>query len=178
MEWNNKNVSHALRPHDAIFAVNGVRGDGGRLMDEMRESALRWGGPDSSPVTLTVRRPRRLRVAVKRSTGEPGEKQQVKKLGLSLLIFDASVIVTEVQPNGLISLWNAANPYSKVREGDRVVEVNGAMWDGTPTSASKLLDLLASDARLQAATVDMVVESHAASDAGEKPADSAWTTRM
>lgn len=172
MEWNNKNMSHALRPHDGIFAVNGVRGDGGRLMDEMRESALRWGGPDSSLVTLTVRRPRRLRVAVRRSTDEPGEKQQVKKLGLSLLIFDASVVVTEVQPNGLISLWNAANPYSQVREGDRVVEVNGAKWDGSPTSASKLLDLIH-----RTATVDMVVESHAASDTGEKPAGPAWTMR-
>lgn len=156
-EWNNSSsASHALRPHDGIFAVNGVRGDGDRLMDEMRESALRWGGPGGSRVTLAVRRPRRMRVAVRK-----GEKQQVKKLGLSLLIFDASVIVTEVQPNGLISLWNAANPYSKVREGDRIVEVNGAKGDDSPASAVKLLDLIH-----RTTTVDMVVESLAASDMG------------
>lgn len=98
----------------------------------------------------------------RRLAGDPGgQTPQVKKLGLSLLIFDASVIVTEVQPNGLISLWNAANPYSKVREGDRIVEVNGAKGDDSPASAVKLLDLIH-----RTTTVDMVVESLAASDMG------------
>lgn len=149
MEFNKKNASKALRPHDGIVAVNGVRGDGGRLMDEMRASALGWGESGNPTVSLTIKRPRQMRVAVRK-----GDEHEAKKLGLSLLIFDGSVVVTEVQASGMINLWNAANPDLQVSEGDRVAEVNGLKGDGGAASAQRMLDMIH-----RASTVDMVIET-------------------
>mmetsp|Transcript_55601 Transcript_55601/g.129441 ORF Transcript_55601/g.129441 Transcript_55601/m.129441 type:complete len:137 (-) Transcript_55601:114-524(-) len=39
------------------------------------------------------------------------------------------LLVSAIIPDGLIHEWNIANPSCKVREGDRILEVNGSRGD-------------------------------------------------
>mmetsp|Transcript_94114 Transcript_94114/g.249896 ORF Transcript_94114/g.249896 Transcript_94114/m.249896 type:complete len:136 (-) Transcript_94114:13-420(-) len=81
-------------------------------------------GPDSwsSSPDKTKSSGSTYRVRLDRTEGKPlGMKADHHSGGM--------LLVSTITANGLIQAWNEANPSTRVREGDRIIEVNGKKKD-------------------------------------------------
>lgn len=115
-EWNEANQSQSLQQNDSIVAINGIRGDPSRLVEETRN--------ENNPV---------LKLTFRRGASNGQSERTVrllamegKTLGLSVDSDDnRTLLIASVRPGGLVDAWNASHPASPVKAGDRITSVNG-----------------------------------------------------
>lgn len=97
-------------PFDRIVMVNGTRGKTASLLEQMQTS------PKNGKLTLTLQRPV-VRKVVLHKPGALGITLSYKKSSMG-------IVVKDVHTEGLIAIWNAANPDLEVACGDRIAAVN------------------------------------------------------
>jgi len=118
MRHNAERPSRQVRPYDRIIQVNGEKGNARAMIGRLKEGS-EW--------TLVVQRPCSFIVTIDRGfASNLGMELMHARLGTSLL-------VTKVL-EGPMRDWNKSHPEQPVREGDRIVELNGSRGE-----ADKLL---------------------------------------
>jgi len=94
-----------------IVAYNGVSDKPQAIESEMKKAA--------PTAEFTLRPMQMFRICIDRSTGDAlGIDIPAKPVG-------NSVLVKEVKDQGFVANWNAANPDQEIKNGDRIIEVNG-----------------------------------------------------
>lgn len=119
--WNKKNKGMEVRRGDRFTEVNGVKGDGAKLIKELTVKEF---------LKVTVRRPDLFQVKLHR------RKSTSLGLDFSYNLGGASLLVKGVK-SGLVKDWNSASEGFKVQKNDRVIEVNGI--NGSPQELSAML---------------------------------------
>ena len=123
-QWNVANPTQNLKVGDRIVEANGTRGASQAIFEIIK---------DSEQATLTVQRPKELKVPVK----------SCRSLGLDLAYGDSMVGLLIKQVNeGPVMQWNTSAT-DQVSPGDRIVTIKGGSTDtGTPEDAETLLKQL------------------------------------
>lgn len=112
--WNDANPNRAIKLHDRIVEVNGVRDNTTVMINTLKQEA-HW--------KLQVQRPKEFSIELMRTkTPSLGLDLRYAPNGTSLLIRDIG--------EGPVLDWNTANPDRKVCKHDRIIELNGTR--GTP----------------------------------------------
>jgi hypothetical protein len=128
-EHNDKaNPTEHLKKMQYIVEVNGVKGDGKKMLEEVKKS---------EEVTLLIRRPMLSTIAVDKKGA----------FGLVLSSGPSSAYVSSLVEGKetVIKTWNAAHKDKAVKAGDRIVSVNSKQGTGT-----EITNLLKSDGPKQA----------------------------
>eukprot|EP00930_Biecheleria_cincta_P103424 TRINITY_DN95397_c0_g1_i1.p1 TRINITY_DN95397_c0_g1~~TRINITY_DN95397_c0_g1_i1.p1 ORF type:complete len:212 (-),score=43.81 TRINITY_DN95397_c0_g1_i1:152-787(-) len=98
------------KPFDRIVMVNGVKGRTVTLLEMMQTTQK------SDTLRLTLQRPKERQIVLQKP-GALGVTLNYKKSSMGIAIKD-------LHDEGLVTLWNAANPDLAVACGDRIVAVN------------------------------------------------------
>mmetsp|Transcript_59838 Transcript_59838/g.106726 ORF Transcript_59838/g.106726 Transcript_59838/m.106726 type:complete len:218 (-) Transcript_59838:127-780(-) len=119
--WNERNVGMQVRKGDRFTEVNGVKGDGAKLIKALTVNQF---------LEIRVRRPELFQMTLRRNMDTS------LGLDLSYVIGGATLLVKGVNL-GLVNDWNLASQGFKVEKHDRVLEVNGL--SGAPQELSEML---------------------------------------
>jgi len=115
--------SKKLQAEAYIVAYNGV-GDGLSAIESQMKKA-------ASMAEFTVRPVEKLRIAIDTSAGNTlGVNVPSKPVG-------TSVLIVSVREGGSVAKWNDEHPEQRVKENDRIVEVNGKKG-----KAKELMDMV------------------------------------
>lgn len=109
-EWNGQHPGNLVKRHTCIVEVNGARNRPTEMLEAIKRDMV---------LTMVMRRCRAIYVDIPRNDNS-------RELGL---VFDyrpgnATLLVNQVS-GGLIGMWNQVHSSDAVREGDRIVVVNG-----------------------------------------------------
>lgn len=126
-----------LQPGDRILDVNGVSDGVVSIIAELtaQRSSARM-------VFMYIRRPKKNVVVVERTVGS--------NLGMAIRDVGDQLFVRQIE-EGLIDDWNVTFPDRRVRETDRIVEVNGV--NGSPAELAEIL-------REENITLEIVFDTH------------------
>jgi len=111
----NRTTSRCLQiqPWDQIIEVNGSSGDGAELLQHAH---------CDNPLRMVLHRPSKKAIRLSKSEGT---------LGIDVMVRTASsfLLVTKVG-HGAVENWNRNNPETALKEGCRIVEMNGLSGTG------------------------------------------------
>jgi len=112
-DWNERNPESQVMRRDWICAVNGIEGNGSRLLKTVK---------DSTELILLIRRPmnKSSEFTIKLNKGPDGKA----KLGVDIAKGENELRIGGIR-DGLVHLWNALNPCREVQYDDRICVVNG-----------------------------------------------------
>jgi len=115
-DWNERNPESQVMRRDWICAVNGIEGNGSRLLKTVKEVK------ESTELILLIRRPmnKSSEFTIKLNKGPDGKA----KLGVDIAKGENELRIGGIR-DGLVHLWNALNPCREVQYDDRICVVNG-----------------------------------------------------